>query len=85
MQAGRHAVRSEMRHAEIDRPLQVLPDRACILVREGDLFVEIGRIAGFRDIFENICLFISLTISLNHSIASSFVPIVSLLAMLSSI
>ena len=51
MQAGRHAVRSQMGHAEVDRPFQVLPNRADVLIRKGNLLVQVSDVARFRDVF----------------------------------
>ena len=50
MQACRHPMRSQMGHAEIDRPLQMLPHRARILVCKGDNFIEVSHVPGLGNI-----------------------------------
>ena len=50
MQAGGHPVRAQMGHAEVDRALEVLPDRSRILVRERNLFIQISDIARLGNI-----------------------------------
>ena len=51
IEAGRHAVRSQMLQGEVQRPLQVVINTGFVFIREGDHLIQEGHISGLRHVF----------------------------------